>query len=168
MKLSLQGIGWWEPRSGLRGTSAQRELLLRSQAGTTSSSSPVSCWGGCAAVRHTQLLQHLILSCTVGMHLPPQSQLRSRVQYPYGFRWKFKLWFSGKSWWSPTACTVCPGVLQMQMICFKKGFIFAREGCSLKSVCFPQPVLKIIRRSAPKSVWRQVIRWCEKCDIANL
>lgn len=50
----------------------------------------------------------------------------------------------------------------------EKCFIFAREGCSLKSVCFPQPVLKIIRRSTPKSVWRLVIRWCEKCDIANL
>lgn len=59
-------------------------------------------------------------------------------------------------------------IFRCQWFVSKKCFIFACEGCSLKSVCFSQPVLKIIRRSAPKSVWYQVIQWCEKCDIANL
>lgn len=50
MKLSLQGVGWWEPTSGSHSAGAQRDLL-RNQAGTASSRSPVLWSGSFAAVR---------------------------------------------------------------------------------------------------------------------
>lgn len=50
MKLSLQGVGWSEPTSGLHSASAQRDSL-RNQAGAASSRSAVSWLGGFAAVR---------------------------------------------------------------------------------------------------------------------
>lgn len=51
------------------------------------------------------------------------------------------------------ACTVCPGDPQIQKISVKEMlYFFVNEECSLKSVSSPAPVLKITRRSKPKSV----------------